>query len=61
MNRQKVGIILFWIGVIGIILMQALTWIQTPAQRVHTAEELSGTTHAIWGILFWIRNMGEWV
>jgi hypothetical protein len=58
MNRQKVGIILFWIGVIGIILMQALTWIQTPAQRVHTAEELSGTTHAIWGILFWIRNMG---
>ena len=60
MNRQKIGIALFWIGVIGVIVMQALTWIQTPAQRVHTAEELSGTAHAIWGTLFWIRNLGGW-
>jgi hypothetical protein len=58
MNRQKIGITLFWIGVIGVIVMQALTWIQTPAQRVHTAEELSGTVNAIWGTLFWIRNLG---
>ena len=60
MNRQKIGITLFWIGLIGVILMQALTWIQTPAQRVHTAEELRGTVNAIWGILFWIRNLGGW-
>lgn len=58
MNRQKIGKILFWLGIIGVIVMQALTWIQSPTHRVHTAEELSGTTHAIWGALFWIRNMG---
>ena len=58
MNRQKIGMILFWLGIIGVIAMQALTWIQSPTHRVHTAEELSGTTHAIWGALFWIRNMG---
>jgi hypothetical protein len=60
MNRQKIGITLFWTGVIGVIVMQALTWIQTPAQRLHTAEELSGTVNAIWGTLFWIRNLGGW-
>ena len=60
MNRQKIGITLFWIGVIGVIVMQALTWIQTPAQRLHTAEELNGTVNAIWGTLFWIRNLGGW-
>lgn len=58
MNRQKIGKILFWLGVIGVIVMQALTWIQSPIHRVHTAEELSGTTHAIWGALFSIRNFG---
>lgn len=60
MNRQKIGITLFWIGVIGVIVIQALTWIQTPAQRVHTADELNGTVNAIWGTLFWIRNLGGW-
>jgi len=60
MNRQKIGLILFWLGVISIIAMQALTWYQSPVQRVHTAEELSGTVHAIWGVLFWIRNLGGW-
>ena len=60
MNRQKIGITLFWIGLIGVIVMQALTWIQNPAQRVHTAEELNGTVNAIWGALFWIRNLGGW-
>ena len=58
MNRQKIGQLLFWLGVISVFVMQALTWIQNPAQRVHTAEELSGTVHAIWGALFWIRNLG---
>ena len=58
MKRQKIGIILFWLGVIGVIIMQALTWIQSPMQRIHTAEELNGTAYAIWGALFWIRNIG---
>lgn len=58
MNRQKIGKILFWIGVFNMMVWLALTIIQSPAQRVHTAEELSGTIHAIWGPLFWIRTMG---
>ena len=58
MNRQKIGIILFWIGVISVIVMQALTRFQSPMQRVHTAEELSGTMYAVDGALWWIRNIG---
>jgi hypothetical protein len=58
MNRQKIGIILFWIGVISVIVMQALTRFQNPMQRVHTAEELSGTVYAVDGALWWIRNLG---
>ncbi len=58
MNRQKIGKILFWLGVIGVIVMQALTRFQNPMQRVHTAEELSGTMYAVDGALWWIRNIG---
>jgi hypothetical protein len=57
MNRQKTGHILFWLGVISVIVMQALNWFQEPVQRVHTAEELDGTMHAIWGALWWIRSI----
>ncbi len=58
MNRQKIGMILFWLGVIGVIVMQSLTWIQSPTQRVHTAEDLVGTVHEVWGPLFWVRILG---
>ena len=58
MSRQKIGQILFWLGVIGVIIMQTLTWLQSPAQRVHTAEELSGTFYAVAGPLWWIRVFG---
>jgi hypothetical protein len=58
MNKQKIGITLFWLGIIGVIVLQALTWIQGPIHRVHTAEELIGTPHAISGALFSIRNLG---
>jgi len=58
MNRQKIGMSLFWFGVVNIIVWQSLTWIQSPIQRVQTADELSGTIHAVWGALFWIRILG---
>ena len=58
MNRQKIGIILFWLGVIFTVVWQALTWGQSPIQRVQTAEELCGTVHAVWGALFTIRIIG---
>jgi len=55
MNRQKIGIILFWFGLINVFVMQALTWFQSPMQRVHTPEELTGTVYGIDGALWWIR------
>lgn len=55
MNRQRIGQILFWLGVVNVIVMQALTWFQSPMQRVYTAEELSGTVYAVDGALWWIR------
>jgi len=58
MNRQKIGMILFWAGVALVIVWQALTWIQSPIHRVNTAEELIGTTNEIWGVLFTIRIIG---
>jgi hypothetical protein len=58
MNRQKIGVVLFWFGIIGVFVMQALTWIQGPIHRVHAAEELLETPHAINGALFSIRNLG---
>lgn len=58
MSRQKIGMMLFWLGVIFTVVWQALTWGQSPAQRMHTAEELSGTVHAIWGTLFTVRLIG---
>lgn len=59
MSRKTIGGILFWLGVVGVIAMQALTWWQTPMQRTHTAAELTGTAYAVWGMLFWIRTVGE--
>ena len=55
MNRQKIGIILFWLGIINVFIMQALTWFQSPMQRIHTAEELTGTVYGVDGALWWIR------
>jgi hypothetical protein len=55
MNKQKIGQILFWFGVINVVIMQGLTWFQSPMQRIHTAEELNGTVYAVDGILWWIR------
>lgn len=58
MNKQKIGLIFFWLGVFLSFIWVALTVIQGPVQRAHTAQELSGTVHAIWGTLFTIRIIG---
>jgi len=55
MNRQKIGQVLLWLGIMNVVVMQALTWFQSPMQRVHTAAELSGTVYAVDGALWWIR------
>ena len=43
MNRQKIGNILFWIGVFGAIIYLILNWIMTPIHRVNSIEDLSGS------------------
>ena len=58
MNRQKIGIILFWVGVFLFGIWAALTVIQSPVHRVQTAEALEGTIHEIWGLLFTLRIIG---
>jgi hypothetical protein len=58
LNRQRIGLILFWLGALFTVVWQALTWGQSPIQRVQTAEELTGTVHAVWGALFTIRIIG---
>ena len=58
MNRQKIGMILFWMGVILFGIWAALTVIQSPVHRVQTAEALEGTLHEIWGALFTLRMIG---
>lgn len=58
MNRHKAGQTLFWLGAVSVIVMQVLTWFQSPMQRVHTAAELHGTVYAVDGTLWWMRIMG---
>jgi len=58
MNRQKRGMVLFWLGIAVVFVSQALNWIQSPIYRDQSAEELRGTAHAISGPLFWVRTLG---
>jgi hypothetical protein len=55
MNRQKIGMILFWVGVLSIIVMQGLMWSHASVLRVNTAEELRGTVYAVDGVIGFIR------
>ena len=58
MSRQKIGIILFWVGLTLFGIWAALTVIQGPVHRLQTAEALKGTLHEIWGLLFTLRMIG---
>jgi hypothetical protein len=62
MNRQKIGQILYWLGVVGLVLFYVMIWFGNPVQRVNTAEELSGTAWAApGGYLFAIASLGAFV
>jgi hypothetical protein len=58
MKRQKIGMILFLVGLILFGIWAALTVIQSPVHRVQTAEALERTLHEIWGPLFTLRIIG---
>ena len=55
MNRRAIGLVLFWLGIAGVVVMQALTWFQSPMQRLHETEELLGTIYAVDGVVWWLR------
>ena len=43
MNRQKIGQILFWLGIVGLFVNYFVIWIRRPIYVANTAAELSGT------------------
>jgi len=43
MTRQKVGLVLFWLGVVGLLINYFSLWIQDPLYKVTTPETLIGT------------------
>jgi len=57
MNKQKIGLILFWLGVICVILSYILLWVMQPSHSSKTSAELSGTIWAMDGFLFNFRGM----
>jgi hypothetical protein len=57
MKRQKIGQILFWLGVVCLVLSYVLFWMGNPVHRVNTIEELRGTAWATdGGFLFNIHS-----
>jgi hypothetical protein len=58
MKRQKIGQILFWLGVVCLVLSYVLFWMGNPVHRVNTIEELRGTAWATdGGFLFTIHSI----
>ena len=57
MNRKKIGQILFWLGVILVIISYILLWAMQPSHSAKTSAELSGTIWATDGFLFKFRGM----
>ena len=43
MVRQRIGKIVFWVGVFSVIPFQALNWMMTPVHRVNSRGDLSGS------------------
>lgn len=57
MTRQKIGQVLFWLGVDCVIVFYVLLWIGNSVQRVNTPADLIGTAWATDGFLFIFRGL----
>ncbi len=57
MNRKRIGQILFWLGVIFMIISYILLWVMHPSHSTKTSAELSETIWAMDGFLFRFRGM----
>jgi len=57
MKRQKVGLVLFWIGVVGLLINYFLTWISASVYKVNTPESMIGTGWAFGEPLFLLSSL----
>jgi len=57
MKRQKVGLVLFWIGVVGLLINYFSLWFSNPVWKANTTETLVGTGWAIGEYLNQITGM----
>jgi len=56
MTRQKIGQVMFWLGVVCVLVFYVLLWIGNAVHRVSTPESLIGTAWAPGGFLFILRG-----
>jgi len=65
MNRQKIGQVMFWPGVVFVIVFYILLWIGNSVHRINTPADLSGTAWAADGFLFilrgWLGPLGAFI
>jgi hypothetical protein len=57
MNRQKIGQILYWLGIVGLFTQYFLIWIRRPIYVANTPAELSGTFWDPTGAFFTISGL----
>ena len=59
--KQKTGIIMIGIGVLGLLFNYILQWISSPIYRANTYEELTGTIWATDGFLFTFNGLWTFI
>ena len=57
MNKQRIGQILYWLGVVGLFINYFVIWICRPIYAANTAAELSGTFWEPKGAVFAIVGL----
>jgi hypothetical protein len=57
MKKQKIGRILFWIGVAGMLIHFFASWVSAGVCRVNTPETLVGTGFAVGEIFFNLQSL----
>ena len=61
MTKQKVGLVLFWLGVASLLINYFSLWIQNPLYQVTTPETLIGTGWAPGEFLFLFAGMSLFI
>ncbi len=61
MTKQKVGLVLFWLGIAGLLINYFSLWIQDPLYQVTTPETLIGTGWAPGEFLYVFAGMSMFI